>query len=61
MSDKETCGDFEIYQNEENWWVVRNIIENKIIGKFKNKEDALEKIAIFLQDDQERLESESTC
>ena len=61
MSDKETCGDFEIYENEGNWWIVKDTRDDKIIGKFQNKEDALEKIAVFLQDDEERLESESTC
>ncbi|MFW9853028.1 MAG: hypothetical protein ACFFDS_08800 [Candidatus Thorarchaeota archaeon] len=61
MSDKETCGDFEIYKNEGNLWIVKDTRDNKIIGKFQNKEDALEKIAVFLQDNEERLESESTC
>ena len=61
MSDKETCGDFKIYKDEENWWVVKDTRKNKIVGKFQNKDDALEKIAVFLQDDEERLESESTC
>ena len=50
MSDIEKCGDYEIYLENE-WWVVRNTIEDKIIGKFLTKDDALDKVAHFLQDD----------
>lgn len=61
MSEKETIGDFEIFKNEEGWWVVKNTNSGKIIGKFQRKEDALEKIALFLQNEEERSESESVC
>ncbi len=61
MSNREQCGEYEIYQDDEDWWVVKHSSENKIIGKFLKKEDALENIAKFLQDDTERTESESVC
>ncbi len=61
MSEREQCGDFEIYQDEEDWWVVKNTITKVIIGKFLKKDDALEKIAAFLQSDDETAESESVC
>jgi hypothetical protein len=61
MSDEEQCGDYLIYLNEEKWWEIRNIRTGIIIGKFQKKEDALEKIATILQDDEDRLESESVC
>lgn len=61
MSNEEQCGDFIIYLTEENWWEIRNSKTGNIIGKFRKKEDALEKIALILQDDEDRLESESVC
>jgi len=61
MSGREQCGDYEIYQDDENWWVVENSKTKVIIGKFLKKDDALEKIAVFLQSDEESTESESVC
>jgi len=61
MSEEEQCGDYVIYMNDENWWEIRNIKTGIIVGKFQKKEDALEKVAIILQDDEERFESESVC
>jgi hypothetical protein len=61
MPEREQCGDFEIYKDEEDWWVVENFITKVIIGKFLKKEDALEKIAAFLQSDDETTETESVC
>lgn len=61
MSDEEKCGDYLIYRTEDNWWEVRNTKTGIIVGKFQKKEDALEKIAMILQDDEDRLESESVC
>ncbi len=61
MSEREQCGDFEIYLDNEDWWVIKNLISGTILGKFLKKEDALDKIAAFLQSDEERTESESVC
>ncbi len=61
MSEKEICGNYEIFKNEEDWWVVKNINSGNIIGRFQKKEDALEKIALFLKNEEEREESESVC
>ncbi len=61
MSEREQCGDYEIYQDNENWWVVKNLVTNVIFGKFLKKDDALEKIAAFLQSSDEITESESVC
>ncbi|MCE7747668.1 MAG: hypothetical protein GPJ51_04685 [Candidatus Heimdallarchaeota archaeon] len=61
MSEREQCGDFEIYLDNEDWWVIKNSISGTILGKFLKKEDALDKIAAFLQSDEERTESESVC
>ena len=61
MSDKEKCGDFEIFKDENGWWIVENSISKDIIGKFQNKDDALNKIATILQNDEERSENESVC
>lgn len=61
MTNREQCGDYEIYQNEHGWWVVEKSDDGTVIGKFLKKEDALENIANFLQDDSERTESESVC
>lgn len=61
MTSREQCGDYEIYQDEEGWWVVVKSTNNKVIGKFIKKDDALANIASFLQDDSERTESESVC
>ena len=60
MNDSEQCGDYEIYLEEE-WWVVKNTKDNQILGKFLSKDDALDKVAVFLQDDEGRTESESVC
>lgn len=60
MSEREKCGDFEIYF-ENNWWIVKRISDEKIIGKFLNKDDALSKIASVLQSDENREETESVC
>ncbi|MBA7551144.1 hypothetical protein ES705_43680 [subsurface metagenome] len=60
MSEREKCGDFEIYF-ENNWWIVKKISDEKIIGKFLNKDDALSKIASVLQSDENREETESVC
>ena len=61
MANEEKCGDYIIYLTDDDWWEVRNSKTGIIIGKFKKKEDALEKIALILQEDEERLESESVC
>ena len=61
MTAKEQCGDYEIYQDEEGWWVVEYPAENKIIGKFLKRDDALETVAKFMQDDSGRIEAESVC
>ena len=61
MSEREQCGDYEIYKDEESWWVVKNLVTDVIIGKFLKKDDALEKIAAFLQSDDEITETESVC
>ncbi len=60
MSEREKCGDFEIYF-ENNWWIIKKISDEKIIGKFLNKDDALSKIASVLQSDENREETESVC
>lgn len=60
MSDAEKCGDYEVYL-ENDWWVVKNTKENKIIGKFISKDAALDKVAVFLQDEKGRMETESVC
>ena len=60
MSEREKCGDFEIYF-ENDWWIVKKISDEKIIGKFLNKDDALSKIASVLQSDENREETESVC
>ena len=60
MSEREKCGDFEIYF-ENGWWIVKKISDEKIIGKFLNKDDALSKIASVLQSDENREETESVC
>ncbi|MCK4896723.1 MAG: hypothetical protein KAS47_07935 [Candidatus Heimdallarchaeota archaeon] len=60
MSDEEKCGDYEVYL-ENDWWVVKNTKENKIIGKFISKDAALDKVAVFLQDEKGRMETESVC
>ena len=60
MSEREKCGDFEIYF-ENDWWIVKRISDEKIIGKFLNKDDALSKIASVLQSDENREETESVC
>ena len=60
MSDAEKCGDYEIYL-ENDWWVVKNTKENKIIGKFISKDAALDKVAVFLRDEKGRMETESVC
>ena len=60
MSDTEKCGDYEIFR-ENDWWIVKNILDGTIVGKFLSKEDALDKVAKFLQDDIERTETESVC
>ena len=60
MSEREKCGDFEIYF-ENDWWIVKKISDEKIIGKFLNKDDALSKIASVLQSDENREEKESVC
>lgn len=61
MNEKEQCGDYKIYQDDNGWWVVENLKDGKIIGKFQKKTDALNNIARFLQDDTERVEPESVC
>jgi len=61
MSDKEKCGDFEIFKDENGWWIVENSITNDIIGKFQNKEDALNEIASILQRVEDLSENESVC
>ena len=61
MSEKEKCGDFEIFKDEDGWWVVENSITKEIIGKFQKKDDALNKIALLLQSDEDRSENESVC
>lgn len=61
MAEREQCGDYEYFQDEEGWWVVVKINDGKVIGKFLKKDDALSNIASFLQDDTERTESESVC
>ena len=61
MSEKEKCGDFEIFKDENGWWVVENSITKEIIGKFQKKDDALNKIALLLQSDEDRSENESVC
>lgn len=60
MNERETCGDFEIYF-ENGWWIVKKISDEKIIGKFLNKDDAISKIASVLQSDEDREETESVC
>ena len=60
MSDTEKCGDYEIYL-ENDWWIVKNTKENKIIGKFISKDTALDKVAAFLKDEEGRMETESVC
>ncbi len=60
MSEREICGDFEIYF-ENDWWIVKKISDEKIIGRFLNKDDALSKIASVLQSDENREETESVC
>ena len=57
-AEREQCGDYEIYKEGE-WWVVKQISTGVIIGKFLTKDDALEKVAIILQDIDE--ETESVC
>ncbi|MHA1685882.1 MAG: hypothetical protein ACTSYD_05650 [Candidatus Heimdallarchaeaceae archaeon] len=59
MTEREKCGDFEIYF-ENGWWVVENSITGEIIGRFVNKEDALDKIARYFQEDYDET-VESVC
>jgi len=61
MTERERCGDYEYFQDEEGWWVVVKIVDQTVVGKFLKKDDALANIASFLQDDTERTESESVC
>ena len=61
MANKEQCGDYIIYMTDDDWWEVRNSKTGIIVGKFQKKDDALEKIALILQEDEDRLESESVC
>lgn len=61
MANEEQCGDYIIYMTDDDWWEVRNSKTGIIVGKFKKKDVALEKIALILQEDEDRLESESIC
>ena len=61
MSDKENCGDYEIFQDEEGMWVVENSITKHTIGKFQNKNDALKEVASILQSVDDSSENESVC
>ncbi|GAH54050.1 unnamed protein product [marine sediment metagenome] len=61
MANEEQCGDYIIYMTDDDLWEVRNSKTGIIVGKFKKKDDALEKIALILQEDEDRLESESVC
>ncbi len=61
MSERETCGDFEIFRDENDWWIVKNSLSEEIIGKFQSKNEALEKVASILQSEEDRSESESVC
>jgi len=61
MANNEQCGDYIIYMTDDDWWEVRNSKTGIIVGKFQKKDDALEKIALILQEDEDRLESESVC
>ncbi|MHA1305296.1 MAG: hypothetical protein ACTSQE_05230 [Candidatus Heimdallarchaeaceae archaeon] len=59
MSEREQCGDYEIFQDEEDgWWTVRNIKTGVILGKFMKKADALEKIAVFFREEGEEEDEE---
>lgn len=60
MNDLIECGDFEIYL-ENDWWIIRHKETGEELGKFLTKDDALDKAASFLQDDDEREEYESVC
>ncbi|NPD87609.1 MAG: hypothetical protein HGN29_02730 [Asgard group archaeon] len=61
MGNEDQCGDYVVYMTDDGWWEVRNSKTGIIIGKFQKKNDAIEKIALILQDDEDRLESESVC
>ena len=61
MANEKQCGDYIIYMTDDDWWEVRNSKTGIIVGKFKKKDDALEKIALILQEDEDRLETESVC
>ena len=61
MANEKQCGDCIIYMTDDDWWEVRNSKTGIIVGKFQKKDDALEKIALILQEDEDRLESESVC
>ncbi|MHA1864887.1 MAG: hypothetical protein ACTSVB_08655 [Candidatus Heimdallarchaeaceae archaeon] len=64
MSEREKCGDFEIYKDEsDGWWVVYDTKKKKRLGKFIDKNSALDKVAFFIQDeksDEEESEYEET-
>ncbi len=58
MSDREVCGDFEVYF-DDGWWVVKRISTGTIFGKFISHEDAMDKVALIMQDEGD--ETESVC
>ena len=61
MTEKEKCGDFEIFKDDEGKWIVENSITKEVIGKFQYKKEAIEKVASILQNDEDRSENESVC
>lgn len=61
MSERERCGDYEIYLDDEGKWIVENSITKDIIGKFQSKNKALQEIASLIQSDEDRIETESVC
>ncbi|MHA1397101.1 MAG: hypothetical protein ACTSSF_05280 [Candidatus Heimdallarchaeaceae archaeon] len=61
MVEKEDCGNYYIYEDEEGWWTIEEKETKKILGKFAEKDDVLEKIAFFIKDEDKRTENESVC
>ncbi len=63
MADSEKCGKYEIYEDEsDGWWVVKDTTTGDIMGKFISKDDALNKVALFMDDDDDSDdESGSVC
>ena len=61
MSEREKCGEYEIFKDDEDRWIVEHSITKEVIGQYHNKNDALKKVASILQSDEDRSEGKSVC